>query len=73
MIQEVRPSIKFGISPAGAACSDPNVAASHGVEPIPKGSDWQYNGIFSDPVAWLEEGTVDYISPQIYWKMNQLR
>ena len=70
MIQEVRPSIKFGISPAGAACSDPNVAASHGVEPIPKGSDWQYNGIFSDPVAWLEEGTVDYISPQIYWKMN---
>ncbi|MGN0232857.1 MAG: family 10 glycosylhydrolase [Bacteroidaceae bacterium] len=70
MIQEVNPAIKFGISPAGAACSDPNVAASHGVDPIPKGSDWQYNGIFSDPVAWLEEGTIDYISPQIYWKMD---
>ncbi len=70
MIQEVNPSIKFGISPAGAACSDPAVAKKHGVEPIPKGSDWQYNGIFSDPVAWLEEGTIDYISPQLYWKTD---
>ncbi len=70
MIQELDPSIKFGISPAGAACSDPAVAAKHGVDPIPKGSDWQYNGIFSDPVAWLKEGTIDYISPQIYWKTD---
>lgn len=70
MIQQVNPAIKFGISPAGAACSDPAVAAKHGVEPIPKGSDWQYNRIFSDPVAWLEEGTIDYISPQLYWATN---
>ena len=34
----------------------------------PAGSDWQYNGIFSDPIAWLAEGTVDFISPQIYWR-----
>lgn len=70
MIQEVDPSVIFGISPAGVACSDASVAASHGVSPCPKGSDWQYNSIFSDPVAWLEEGTIDYISPQIYWKTN---
>ena len=70
MIQELDPSIKFGISPAGAACSDPAVAKKHGVDPIPKGSDWQYNGIFSDPVAWLKAGTVDYISPQLYWKTD---
>ena len=70
MIQTEDPTVKFGISPAGAACSDANVAASHGVTPIPKGSDWQYNGIFSDPVAWLEEGTIDYISPQLYWKTD---
>ena len=70
MIQEVDPAIKFGISPAGAACSDATVAAKHGVDPIPKGSDWQYNSIFSDPVAWLEEGTIDYISPQLYWKTD---
>ncbi len=70
MIQEVDPSCKFGISPAGAACTDASVAASHGVSKMPVASDWQYNGIFSDPVAWLEEGTIDYISPQIYWKTD---
>ena len=70
MIQDVDPSCKFGISPAGAACTDATVAASHGVSKMPVASDWQYNGIFSDPVAWLEEGTIDYISPQIYWKTD---
>jgi len=70
MIQEENPSMKFGISPAGAACTDATVAAKHGISKCPVASDWQYNGIFSDPVAWLEEGTIDYISPQIYWKTN---
>ena len=70
MIQEQDPSIKFGISPAGAACTDPAVAAKHGIDKCPVASDWQYNGIFSDPVAWLEAGTIDYISPQLYWKTD---
>ena len=35
MIQELDPSIKFGISPAGAACSDPAVAKKHGVAYVP--------------------------------------
>ena len=34
------------------------------------GSDWQYNDIYSDPLAWLSEGTIDYISPQIYWTIG---
>ncbi len=70
MIQATKPWVRFGISPAGAACSSSSVAASHGVEPLSnycKASDWQYDGIFSDPVAWLKEGTIDYISPQLYW------
>ena len=70
MIQEEDPSIKFGISPAGAACTDAAVAAKHGIDKCPVASDWQYNGIFSDPVAWLEAGTIDYISPQLYWKTD---
>ena len=43
------------------------MAARHGVDPCPTGSDWQYNGIFSDPLAWLEAQSIDYISPQVYW------
>lgn len=64
MIQSTRPDVRFGISPAGIAGAS---ASQHGVKKCPVGHDWQYNGIFSDPLAWLEEGTIDYISPQIYW------
>jgi uncharacterized lipoprotein YddW (UPF0748 family) len=67
MIQETRPDVRYGISPAGVAASSSAVAGKHGVEPCPTGSDWQYNGIFSDPLAWLEAQSIDYISPQVYW------
>ena len=70
MIQEVRPEIRFGISPAGVACTNSTLAASYGVRPCPSGSDWQYNGIYSDPLAWLQAGTIDYISPQVYWRIG---
>ena len=67
MIQETRPEVRYGISPAGVAASSSAVAAMHGVDPCPAGSDWQYNSIFSDPLAWLEDQSIDYISPQVYW------
>lgn len=70
MVQQQKPYVCFGISPAGAACTSAAVAAKHGIDRCPVASDWQYDGIFSDPVAWLEAGTIDYISPQLYWKTN---
>ena len=69
-VQQHRPDCSFGISPAGVSCSDAAVAKKHGVEQITCASDWQYNGIFSDPVQWLEDKSIDYISPQIYWSTN---
>lgn len=70
MVQQQKPYVRFGISPVGAACTSAAVAAKHGIDRCPVASDWQYDGIFSDPVAWLEAGTIDYISPQLYWKTN---
>ncbi len=70
MIQETRPDVRYGISPAGVAASSSAVASKYGVEPCPAGSDWQYNGIFSDPLAWLSSQSIDYISPQVYWKIG---
>lgn len=67
MIQVTRPDIRFGISPAGVAGTS---APNYGLPRCPAGSDWQYNGIFSDPLAWLNEKTIDYISPQVYWKIG---
>ncbi len=68
-IHSLKPYCRFGISPAGVAASDADVAAKYGVEPCP-GSDWQYNDICSDPLAWVSSRTVDYISPQIYWTIG---
>lgn len=69
MIQEEKPWVRFGVSPAGVACSNGAVAAKYGITPSP-GSDWQYNDIFSDPVAWIYNHSLDYISPQIYWTIG---
>ncbi|MDD2961137.1 MAG: family 10 glycosylhydrolase [Muribaculaceae bacterium] len=68
MVQANRPDIRFGISPAGVAGKSNTSASDYNVNPCPvSASDWQYNGIYSDPLAWLSEGTIDYISPQCYW------
>ena len=70
MIQMIKPQVRFAIGPAGVAGTAATSASQHGVTPCPTGSDWQYSSLFSDPLAWLEEGTIDYISPQLYWKRN---
>ena len=65
-IKSNKPWVRFGIGPAGVACSSQEVADKYGVEPCP-GSDWQYDDIYSDPLAWYSEGTIDFMSPQVYW------
>ena len=68
LVQATKPYVKFSIGPAGVAGTAATSASQHHVDPCPVGSDWQYSTIYSDPLAWLEEGTIDYISPQLYWK-----
>jgi len=29
-----------------------------------------YNVIYADPLQWLADGSIDYISPQLYWKIG---
>lgn len=65
-IKAKKPYVTFGIGPAGVS-SPTNVETEYGLTPAPGGGDWQYNGIYSDPLAWLKAGDIDYISPQIYW------
>ncbi|MGM9869261.1 MAG: family 10 glycosylhydrolase [Sodaliphilus sp.] len=71
MIQATKPWVRFGISPAGVACTSTSVANKYGVSTCPSGTtDWQYDGIYSDPLAWISSNTIDYISPQVYWKIG---
>ena len=55
------PRIKWGISPFGIYRN--NVPA--GIV----GMD-AYSVIFADPLAWLADGSVDYLVPQLYWRFG---
>lgn len=77
MVQDVynaikarKPWCRFGISPAGVAASSKAVADKYGITPCPSGSDWQYNQIYAEPVQWLVDQSIDYISPQVYWTIG---
>ncbi|MBQ4345031.1 MAG: family 10 glycosylhydrolase [Muribaculaceae bacterium] len=70
-IKTIKPYVKFGISPAGAAYD--GLLPSDDIPPMSnycKADDWQYHGIFSDPMYWMRNKIVDYLSPQLYWKMD---
>lgn len=64
-IKATKPWVVFGIGPAGVS-SPANIETEYGLPAAP-GVDYQYNGIYSDPLAWLKAGDIDFISPQIYW------
>ncbi len=68
-IKAIKPYCRFGISPAGVAASQPEVAAKYGVRPSP-GYDWQYSGIYADPLSWVRDRDIDFISPQVYWPIG---
>lgn len=57
-VKAIKPYVKFGISPFG-------IWKDNVPEGI-RGSE-SFGGIFADPLAWLEQGKVDYMLPQLYW------
>lgn len=58
-VPAARPGTRFGVSPFGIY--RPGVPA--GVQARVD----QYSELYADPVRWLREGWVDYLSPQLYW------
>ncbi|MGH7451691.1 MAG: glycoside hydrolase family 10 protein, partial [bacterium] len=57
-IQVVKPYVKFGISPFGIW--------RNGIPTGITGLD-AYNTIYCDALAWLQQQTIDYLTPQLYW------
>lgn len=60
-IKSLKPHIKFGISPFGIW--------KNGVPSGITGMD-AYSSIYADPLAWLKQNTVDYLIPQLYWRIG---
>jgi uncharacterized lipoprotein YddW (UPF0748 family) len=59
-IKEVRPDALFGVSPFGIYTKGSPSVVVTGVD--------QYRDLYADPVAWLKNRWVDYLSPQLYWR-----
>ncbi len=60
-IQAVKPWVKFGISPFGIW--------KNGVPTGITGMD-AYSQIYGDAVAWMQNKWLDYLTPQLYWKIG---
>jgi uncharacterized lipoprotein YddW (UPF0748 family) len=60
-IHALNPKIKFGISPFGIW--------KNGVPSGITGMD-AYSAIYADPMAWLKQKSVDYLIPQLYWRIG---
>lgn len=67
-IQAVNPGFRFGVSPRGIWSTSTTAANKYGVT-LPTGITGadNYNEIYCDALAWLSQGTIDYISPQLHW------
>lgn len=70
-IKAINPALVFGVSPAGIYTTNLAVASFYGTT-LPAGITGNNNWatINCDPLAWLKEGSVDYISPQLYWQLG---
>ena len=60
-IKKEKKYVKFGISPFGTWRS--------GYPDIFEGFD-QYSRLYADAKLWLNEGWLDYFTPQLYWTVN---
>lgn len=60
-IKQVKPTVRFGISPFGIW--------RPGHPPGIQGLD-QYAELYADARLWLNEGWCDYYAPQLYWRID---
>jgi uncharacterized lipoprotein YddW (UPF0748 family) len=64
-IKQVKPWVKFGISPFGIwrnVANDPDGSQSRGLE--------AFDAIYADTRKWVQQGWLDYIVPQLYWTIG---
>ncbi|MBD2200803.1 MULTISPECIES: glycoside hydrolase family 10 protein [Calothrix] len=61
-IKAAKPHVKFGISPFGIYRPG-QPAGITGLD--------AYDVLYADAKKWLEQGWIDYIAPQLYWRTDQ--
>lgn len=64
-IRSIKPWVRFGISPFGIHRNihqDPKGSRTNGLS--------NYDDLYADVPLWAEKGYIDYITPQLYWKIG---
>lgn len=62
-IKKEKKHVKFGISPFGIGKPSKRPPGIVGFS--------QYDKLYADAELWLEQGWLDYFTPQLYWKIDQ--
>jgi uncharacterized lipoprotein YddW (UPF0748 family) len=65
-LKQVKPWVKFGISPSGIYRNSTNPAIGSATSGLQ-----HYVTLFADTRKWLQEGWIDYLAPQVYWYIGQ--
>ena len=66
-IKSIKPWVEFGISPFGVwrnSSTDPRGSAT-------KAGIQNYDDLYADILKWLQEGSIDYVTPQLYWEIGK--
>lgn len=61
-VKRAKPWVKFGVSPFG-------IWSKRHPPEVPRGLDARAE-LYADSRRWLREGWLDYIAPQLYWKIE---
>ncbi|MFO1452460.1 MAG: family 10 glycosylhydrolase [Opitutaceae bacterium] len=62
-LHRVKPWVRFGVSPFGIGRPDRRPPGILGFS--------QYDQLYADVEHWVEQGWMDYLSPQLYWPIEQ--
>ncbi len=62
-IHQIKPWVRFGISPFGIGRPDLRPVGIQGFS--------QYHKLYADVERWLQAGWLDYLVPQLYWPVDQ--
>ena len=63
-IKQVKPWVKFGISPFGVWRNQEKDSLGSATQ----AGQTNYDDLYADILLWLENGWIDYVAPQLYWE-----
>ena len=69
-IKEIKPWVRFGISPFGIHRNKKDTPDSSGSNTNGLSN---YDELFADVPRWAEIGIIDYVVPQLYWEIGHKR